>query len=236
MSARPSSAGGHGTAGSVVAPALIERFALETRLFHWLNAAPFIFLLTTGLLLLLPGVKAINAGGHRLVALAHVVVGLALLAALVVFSLLVRRRRLLADLRRALTPEAGDAAWARFALWSALGAKVAEPPSGKYNLGQKLSSAFWIGAVGGLIVTGVVLAINYASKQFLDPAFVERVFPVHAVLAYLAVPLLAAHLYLALVNRATRPSLRGMLTGRVEAAWARRHHARWVAEAEKVSE
>jgi cytochrome b subunit of formate dehydrogenase len=39
--------------------------------------------------------------------------------------------------------------------------------------------------------------------------------------------LMAGHLYMALVNRATRPALRGMLTGEVDRAWARKHYPRW---------
>jgi cytochrome b subunit of formate dehydrogenase len=32
---------------------------------------------------------------------------------------------------------------------------------------------------------------------------------------------------MALVNRATRPALRGMLDGSVDRKWARRHYPRW---------
>lgn len=39
--------------------------------------------------------------------------------------------------------------------------------------------------------------------------------------------LVAGHLYMALVNRATRPALRGMLTGEVDRAWAREHYSLW---------
>ena len=39
--------------------------------------------------------------------------------------------------------------------------------------------------------------------------------------------LVAGHLYMALVNRATRPALRGMLTGEVDRDWAHKHYPRW---------
>ncbi|HZL47991.1 MAG TPA: hypothetical protein VFC30_03145 [Solirubrobacteraceae bacterium] len=39
--------------------------------------------------------------------------------------------------------------------------------------------------------------------------------------------LVAGHLYMALVNRATRHALRGMLTGEVDREWARKHYPRW---------
>ena len=41
------------------------------------------------------------------------------------------------------------------------------------------------------------------------------------------VPLIAGHLFLTLVNPSTRGSLRGIVTGYVDAAWAAAHHSRW---------
>ncbi len=42
--------------------------------------------------------------------------------------------------------------------------------------------------------------------------------------------LLVGHLYLALIHPSTRHALRGMTTGEVDEAWARKHHAKWVRE------
>ena len=39
--------------------------------------------------------------------------------------------------------------------------------------------------------------------------------------------LVAGHLYMALVNPTTRTALSGMLTGKVDREWARRHYPRW---------
>ena len=205
------------------------RFSAATRLFHWVNALFFLLLLVTGLLILLvPEVKAFHIGGHRVVALLHVLAGIAFIAAVPLVYVLVRDRRALRhDLRLALTPEPGDGVWLRHAVRSLLGAREPEPPAGKYNAGQKLSSALWVVSTAGLMATGAVLAVNYFTKRVFDAAFVERVFPWHDALTLVILPLLAGHLYLALLNPSTRPSLRGILRGRVDAAWARRHHPRW---------
>jgi formate dehydrogenase subunit gamma len=212
-------------------PSTLPRFSGATRALHWVNAIPFIFLLITGVLIYVPEIKAVHIGGHRLVPLLHVVAGIGFLAAVPLTVLVVRQRRaVLRDVQEALTPEPEDIAWVRYAVLALLGARLPEPPSGKYNAGQKLSSVFWIAATLGLMGTGAVLAVNYFSKRFLGAAFVEQVFPWHTVLALLTLPVLAMHLYLALVNRGTRPSLRGILTGRVDAAWARRHHSRWAGD------
>jgi formate dehydrogenase subunit gamma len=47
-------------------------------------------------------------------------------------------------------------------------------------------------------------------------------------LTYVSVVLVAGHLYLALIHPTTRHALRGITTGEVDEAWARKHHAKWV--------
>lgn len=216
----------------------LPRFARSTRVFHWVHAIPFLFLLLTGLLIfLVPSVKAFHLGGYRVVALLHVIAGIGFIASVPVVALLTRERGALRDdVQQALTPEPGDIAWLRYAVRSVLGAKLPQPASGKYNAGQKLSTLFWWAVTAGLTLTGAVLAVNYVTKRVFSAAFVETMFPWHDALTILSLPVLAAHLYLSLVNPGTRPSLRGMLSGRVDAAWARRHHARWVAEEARRAE
>jgi formate dehydrogenase subunit gamma len=213
-------------------PATLLRFSGATRLLHWINAAPFLLLLLTGFLLFLPELKAIHVGGHRLIALVHVCVGIAFIVAIPLTVLLLRNRRaLVQDVELALTPERGDVHWLRYAALTALGARLPEPASGKFNAGQKLSSAFWVAVTAGLMGTGAVLGVNYFTKRVFGAQLVEQVYPWHTLLAVFTLPVLAVHLYLALINPATRPSLRGMISGGVDANWARRHHSRWAAAA-----
>jgi formate dehydrogenase subunit gamma len=209
----------------------IRRFLPATRLLHWLNAALFLLLLSTGLSIYLPAVKAPAIGGYRLVPLLHVLVGFAFVLAPVALFVLARgRRALAADVAGALTPAPGDAAWLRYATLVALGARVRQPPTGKFNAGQKLNTWFWVLAWGGLSATGLVLAVNFFTKSVFEAAFVEEIFPLHELLALVSILPLAGHLYVALVNRGTRPALRGIITGDVDAAWAREHHAVWYEE------
>jgi len=209
----------------------IRRFTLGTRLLHWLNALPFIALLITGLLIYLPAVKAVSFGAYRFVPLLHVIFGIAwMLAPLALLAVLRRRRAVLDDVAGSLTPARGDVDWLRYASLTLLGARVRQPPTGKYNAGQKLNSWYWILASTALALTGVVLAVNFFTKRVFDAAFVERVFPLHELVALISLAPLAGHLYLTLINRATRPSLPGMITGEVDAAWAAEHHSAWAKE------
>ena len=210
--------------------ARVRRFGLPTRLLHWLNAGLFLILLLTGLLIYLPSVKAPALGGYRLVPLLHVLFGFAFILAPLVLTALVRRRRpLLADVTGALVPAPGDIGWLRYATLTALGARLRQPPTGKFNAGQKLNTWYWLFAWVALSATGLMLAVNFFTKTVFDAAFVEEVFPLHELVALLSILPLAGHLYVALVNRGTRPALRGIVTGEVDSVWAREHHGEWYA-------
>jgi len=225
-------------AGSVEAGGqLVPRFSAASRLAHWALALPFLVLLATGLLLFVPPIKAVHLGGYRLVPLIHVIAGgVFLVVAPLVWLAAPGRRALCQDLRRLLSPAAGDGAWLRYAGYALLGAKLTAPPAGKFNAGQKLNAAALLLLSAGLGLSGVVLGINFFTKAVFAAAFVERVFPLHDLLMLLALPLIAGHLYLAAVNPSTRPSLRGMLDGRVRREWAATHHALWLAEIEARQE
>lgn len=210
---------------------LIERFSGASRLAHWALALPFLFLLVSGLLLFLPSVKAVHVGGYRLVPLLHVIAGGVFLAAApLVWLAAPDRRTLRADLRRLLSPGAGDGAWLRYAGYSVLGARLKSPPAGKFNAGQKLNTAALLLLSAGLGLSGLVLGVNFFTKAVFGSAFVERVFPLHDLFMLLSLPLVAGHVYLAAINPSTRPSLRGMLDGRVRRGWAASHHVRWLQE------
>ena len=48
--------------------------------------------------------------------------------------------------------------------------------------------------------------------------------------------IVAGHLYLALIHRSTRHSLRGITLGTVSEEWAHAHHAKWVTRAPPVAD
>ena len=219
----------HPSASILLPSGTVRRFALSTRLLHWLNALTCLLLLGSGLLLFFPELKAPALGGYRLLPLAHIVFGVAFIAAPLLVLLLARQRRAVADdVAAALTPRWNDAAWLNYAALAVLGAKVRPPRTGKFNAGQKLNSWYWLLAWVALGATGAVLAVNFFTKSVFDAAFVEAVFPFHEVIALVSIVPLALHLYLALLYRDTRPALRGIVRGDVDAGWAREHHADWI--------
>jgi formate dehydrogenase subunit gamma len=220
---------------SVARPAAptILRFSRRSRLAHWTLALPFLLLLATGLLLFVPEIKGVHVGGYRLVPLIHVLAGIALTVALLpVFLLQPGVRRLHADLRRLFHWDNTDLTWLRYAAYVLLGARLRQPPTGKFNAGQKANAAASLVFSLGLIVTGAILAVNFFTKSVFDARFVEKVYPYHDLFMLVSIPIVAGHIYFAAINPGTRSALRGMLDGRVDLAWARGHHQRWVAEVE----
>ncbi len=212
-------------------PALVRRFELPTRLVHWGLAVPFLLLLLTGLTNFAPELKALHIGGARLFAWAHVLLGFAMLAIAVLTLLaLLRSRSLRDDAIEATDLREADLRWLEYHARHPLGGTKLDsnaPPAGKFNAGQKLNALASSLATAGLLGTGVILGVNYISKRVLPTDFVASVFPFHTVLALAIIPVVLGHLYLALLHPGTREALRGIVTGDVARAWARRHHAAW---------
>jgi formate dehydrogenase subunit gamma len=206
----------------------VERFAPAVRAAHWLLGAPFLLLLLTGLTNFQPQLKALQVADVRLFAWLHVVLGfVALGAAAWVLLALLPRRAVRAELRTLARVGVDDYLWFQHLALRAAGERSVAPAVGKFNAGQKLNALLSAFATAGLLASGAVLGVYYATKELLGPALVEAVFPWHTALALLALPLVVGHLYLALLHRGTRGGLSGMLRGRVRREWAAHHHPAW---------
>jgi formate dehydrogenase gamma subunit len=139
-------------------------------------------------------------------------------------------RRALAQTRRELTNlDALDRQWlARIP--AAVFKHSPETPAGRFNAGQKLNFIFITLLLAALFVSGIGLVIT--ASHPVNPVFKAA----HVVAAYAALLLVAGHLYMALINPSTRPALRGMVSGKVDAVWARKHHTRAGSGAEDASQ
>ena len=103
------------------------------------------------------------------------------------------------------------------------------PEQGWLNAGQKLFTSLIAGLMAVLAITGTLLWLGERNTALRFAGTVD----VHDLATIAIVLLVCAHLYLALLHRATRPALRGAVTGEVDRAWARIHHARWLREVEE---
>ncbi len=103
----------------------------------------------------------------------------------------------------------------------------------RFNAGQKLFALFTAGTSALLLLTGLALwPLDDRSAVLGDfvagSGSVRAWRYAHEILVLLIVLPVAWHLVLAVLHPRTRPSLAGMLGGRVDAAWATAEHPRWV--------
>ncbi len=193
--------------------AFVRRFSRTERAFHWVNAAFFLSLLATGLVLYLP-VLEVAVGRRSLVKDLHFWTGVGWPCALLLVALLGDGRGLLRTARDVDGFDVDDLRWL---------ARRAPAPQGRFNAGQKLNAALTAATTVLFVASGLLLWLGERDTRFRFASTVV----LHDGLFFAAVVLLAGHLYLALLYPATRHALRGMVAGTVRADWAARHHAKW---------
>lgn len=213
-------------AGEGVRTRVLVRFSATERAFHWSVALPALVLLLSGLFLRFESLQALMIGYHHRVGLRlHLVAGVALLCAPLIVALLGDRRALAAAGRALLRMDREDRRFLReLPRWLGNHPETGREV-GRFNGGQKLNAL-----VSGLTlllasVTGLLLWI-FPPRSTLGAALAL----LHEITTYVLLPVVAGHLYMALVHPRTRESLRGILFGFVDAEWARRHHPRWYRE------
>lgn len=195
----------------------LERFDKTTRWFHWTFVASFLTLACTGALLAAREVLGFDAAQVAAVVRIHLGAAVALVVIPTVVVLSGQTHRTLGELRELLRWSRADLRWLALQPLAALG-RAELPPAGKLNAGQKVNGLGTAALTAALATTGLWL--------WLHPGSLVAWF-VH-VAAFLAwIPLFAGHFTMAVVLPGTRPALRGMITGRVDRAWAEHHHPLW---------
>ncbi len=211
MTPSPEPAADEGPAG----PDPIRRFTAGERWIHLALATVMGMLIVTAALLYIGPLSA-AVGRRDLVATVHLWSGLLLPLPLIVGYLASAAfRDDVARLNRFLP---GDWAWLR-----ARDRRGGGYPSGKFNAGQKLNSAFVLGAVVVMFLTGLGL---HFFAVFPDDIRTGITF-VHDLLGAAVVVVAAGHLWMAIGDPVAR---RGLRTGLVPRRWAQRYHPLWAAE------
>lgn len=199
---------------------LIERFTFVERVTHWLNAACFVLLALTGILMLFGKHILLPITGYTLfswLAVAsktiHNFVGpLFAVTTILMVAIFVRDN----FLRR------GDLAWLGRA-GGMLQRSNPHVPSGRFNAGEKLF--FWFGVVllGVIVsVTGFVLDFpNFGQTR----AWMQSAWIVHVGAALLFTALVIGHTYLGTIGM--QGALESMRSGYVDETWAKEHHRYW---------
>ena len=137
-------------------------------------------------------------------------------------ALLGDHRALLSSARQLFTLDIRDRAW--------LGARLRHPLQrhpkprwGMFNTGQTLLA--WALTMSILVVVATGIA-SWRSGG-------EGGGGLHGLAVVVTMVLLGAHVFMAVVNPATRPALAGMVFGRVRRSWAATHHRAWLDEVDR---
>ena len=193
--------------------AYVRRFSRTERVLHWANALGFFLLLATGLVLYLPSL-AVLVGRRPLVQDIHFWSGIGWVTVLAAIPLLGDRRGIARLAREVDRFDRDDLRWLL---------RRRPAPQGRFNAGQKLNTALTAAFTLLFLVSGLLLWLGERDTRF---RFAGTVL-LHDGVMYVALALLAGHLYLAVIHPATRHALRGITLGTVREDWAARHHAKW---------
>jgi len=190
----------------------VLRFTVSERAVHWLTALAFFSLLISGLVVGRRGTFHDVMYAWHLASAGVLVGGVTLIV-------VAGNRRALRDTARELGQlDAEDRKWLG-AIRARMLSGAPEPPAGRFNAGQKVNFALVCVLLCVLYITGV--------DTIAAGTHHNLIFGGHKLATIALCVLVVGHLYMALVNRATRPALRGVLTGKVDREWARKHYPRW---------
>jgi formate dehydrogenase subunit gamma len=193
-------------------PDWVKRFTVSERAVHWLTALAFFSLLISGL------VVGRRGTFHDVMYAWHLASAGMLLGVVALIVVAGNRRALRGTARELSSLDVEDREWLG-ATGARLFSGAPEPPAGRFNAGQKVNFVLVCILLAVLYVTGV--------DTILAGTHHNLIFGGHKLATIALSVLVAGHLYMALVNRATRHALRGILTGEVDREWARKHYARW---------
>ena len=188
-----------------------KRFVKPEILLHWINAVPFVLLLSTGGIMLASRFLHFDRKTFVLVheiCAATWIVGLPL-------TVLVHARIHWQLIRTILTWGLDDLLWMTQSPRSLINKKVTPPPAGRFNPGQKINTLLVVVYYFGFSATGVLM---FFKGSILFPWYA------HTALFFSALGSLGGHLHLALLNPSTRIALAGIFHGWAPIEYIKHHH------------
>ncbi len=199
----------------------VRRFTRSELAVHWTLALSVLAMIATGIALGVDIWHAVAFPVH--VGSVFVLAGGLALAAVVGDRPALRRAG-----RQLRTLDGDDGRWLAWAPRNLLGGGGHPPPVGRFNAGQKLNAML----IAALLAASTASGLYWWAK--LHGVFTNSNLDgaIHNVAGVAIIVLVCGHLYMAVLNPATRHALRGITTGSVDAEWAAAHHPAWLTEAQ----
>jgi formate dehydrogenase subunit gamma len=194
----------------------IQRFTDRERAVHWTVAILFILAGLSGLAFFHPSLYWLSElfGGGAWTRILHPFIGVAMALVFIYPIVHYWRSNRLDD---------SDRAWLARSRTLLANREEEMPAAGRFNAAQKL--VFWtsVVCVVTLLVTGLIFWRPWFAHLY-PITLVRLATLVHSVAAFVMIVLILLHIYSAIW---VRGSIRGMMTGRVSEAWAKKHHPAW---------
>lgn len=195
---------------------MILRTPLIVRFCHVFIVVLFLLTALSGLSLFFPSIKAFSLvlGTPQLVREIHPFLGC------IIFILLMF---MLIKLAHHNIPNKDDVRWLKHINKVIAGNEPEDVPIGKYNAGQKF--LFWciMSLITVLLITGFIMWRRYFAEYFSIEIIRIAIF-FHSLAAIGLILLIIGHAYMALW---VKGSIKGMITGYVSKAWAKKNHSKW---------
>lgn len=195
-------------------PRDLKRYTAGERGNHWLVAITFVLLALSGLAFFHPAFFPLVQlfGGGTWARILHPYIGVVMALGFVLMVIRFWRLNLIHD---------RDVQWLKEAPKLVTEEHHVMPEQDKYNGGQKVLFWLLIASMVGLTLSGVLM---WRAWWNLPVEIVRASVVLHAVSAFALFGLIILHIYAAIWTRGT---LRAMVYGTVNRAWAKYHHPIW---------
>jgi formate dehydrogenase subunit gamma len=198
----------------------IQRFTPTEIVLHWLHAVLYLILAVTGATVLLERFCEIQFASRQTLSAVHRIAGISLvfvLAQTFLLSLFARMfRQFWLTFRQCLSWDRADILWLLKVPLNMFSKRVSLPPAGRFNPGQKLHI---------LVVFMLLIGFCFSGLSIMLIPGGLAPWVIHLVCFVPAALFLLLHLFLALINPATRKSLPCIFTGSISYDYAKEHHA-----------
>lgn len=196
----------------------MTRFSFCERCFHNTVMVTFVILLASGFAMLYFNASGEQAGTRENISLMHKVVSIAFIAGPILILLMGVKKVWKENWRLLTSWGRADFVWFLKKPFSLLSKKVTLPNADKFNPGQKSWAMVAMGSSAILSATGVYIWIYNTALLGLF---------IHIGVALIMTVALGGHLFMAIINPATRPGFGSIVNGKVDAKWAEHHHPIW---------
>lgn len=199
--------------------ALVTRFTTSERWLHNVVMVTFIALLLTGMGMLFYNLKGDQGPSRQFLVTIHKVISVGFLLAPVLLVVFGNRKIWKENFRLLTTWGKNDIEWLMKKPLTAFFKNTKLPLDDKFNPGQKTWATLAVSGTIVLAVTGVIMWVTGSPILALA---------VHTLVAIGLAFALSGHVFMAIGNKETRPSITSIIDGQVDAEWAKHHHPLWM--------